>query len=241
MKNIVLSISALAVACFFSCNESGNSKEMEVSLNETIEEVAGKSADEWVGKLDQLFTLDMASKLVGYPSGEAVKDYNQVLKSAETHSVAYKWDKGRVETNKKFLNPITGKPMEIPTSDYIEISWVRNTTLEKFKFNYHTPTAEELNNANQAIEGKLKEMENEGRVSSDQADLAKEMATGLADGLSFDEVPGVGDYAVWNNKDKNLKVFYKGLEFQMYANLGDEARNKQSCIEAAKMIIQEKL
>lgn len=27
---------------------------------------------------------------------------------------------------------------------FVKISWVRNTTLDKFKFDYHTPTVEEI-------------------------------------------------------------------------------------------------
>jgi hypothetical protein len=68
------------------------------------------------------------------------------------------------------------------------------------------------------------------------------MASNFASGLSFDEVSSVGDYAVWNNKMKELKVFYKGLEFQIKAEFGnDESINRQKSIEAAKLIIKEKL
>ena len=68
------------------------------------------------------------------------------------------------------------------------------------------------------------------------------MASSLAEGLSFDEVPDVGDYAVWNNKAKELKVFYKGLEFQVRVDVSnDEAVNRQKSVEAAQAIIKEKL
>ena len=68
------------------------------------------------------------------------------------------------------------------------------------------------------------------------------MNFGEAKGLSFDEIKGVGDYAVWNNKHKELKVFYKGLEFQITAELSDDEKiNKQKSIETAKQIINQKL
>lgn len=237
----IVQLILLSVFLFaFSCKEE-NKNELENQLETAIESSGGKTADEWNGKLDQLFTLEMASQVTHYDASEAVKDYNQVLKNPQTHSVQYKWDKGRVEVSDKIKNPITGKPMEIPTNDYVEVSWVRTTTLEEFKHNYHTPTAEELANASKAMDAKMQEMQNSGKATSDQAAMAKEMATSLGEGLSYTEIPNIGNYTVWNNKDKNLKVFYQGLEFQVYANLGNEAKNKEACIAAAKLIITEKL
>ncbi|MGF1557141.1 hypothetical protein, partial [Paucihalobacter sp.] len=59
--------------------------------------------------------------------------------------------------------------------------------------------------------------------------------------VSYDEVKNVGEYAVWNNKDKNISVFYKGLQFQLYVDVGDEATNKSKAITLAQKIINEKL
>ncbi|SHI42035.1 hypothetical protein [Flavobacterium terrae] len=239
MKSTLIILSTIFLFAF-SCKEE-NKEELENQLETAIESSGGKTAEEWNGKLDQLFTVEMAAQVIHYNVSQAVKDYNQVLNNPQTHSIQYKWDKGRVEVSDKIKNPINGKPMEIPTDDYIEVSWVRTTTLEEFKHNYHTPTAEELANASQAMDSKMQEMQNSGKATSDQAAMAKEMATSLGEGLSYTEIPNIGNYAVWNNKDKNLKVFYKGLEFQVYANLGNEAKNQETCIEAAKLIITEKL
>ena len=237
----IVQLTLLSIFLFaFSCKEE-KTNELENQLETAIESSGGKTAEEWNGKLDQLFTLEMAAKVTHYNASEAVKDYNQVLKNPQTHSVQYKWDKGRVEVSDKIKNPITGKPMEIPTNDYVEVSWVRTTTLEEFKHNYHTPTTEELANASKAMDAKTKEMQNSGKATSDQAAKAKEIATSLGEGLSYTEIPSIGNYAVWNNKDKNLKVFYQGLEFQVYANLGNEDKNKEACIATAKLIITEKL
>lgn len=224
----------------FSCKEE-NKEEVENQLEKAIAASGGKTAEEWNGKLDQFFTLEMAAEATGYVASEATKDYSQVLKNPETHSVQYKWDKGRIEVSDKIKNPITGKPMEIPTNDYIEVSWVRNTTLEQFKHNYHTPTQEELSNASKAMKEKMQEMQNSGKATAEQASRANEMASALGEGLSFDEIPNLGTYSVWNNKDKNLKVFFNGLEFQVYANLGSETKNKQACIKATQLIINQKV
>ena len=237
MKTTLLSI--LSIFLFaFTC--SGDKKEnLESHANETIDEVVGNTADEFNGKLDQLLTLEMASEISGYASTEAQKDYNQVLKNPATHSVCYRWKKGR---NQQIKNPINGKMMDVPADDFIQLSWVKNTTLKEFKFNYHTPTAEELANADKAMHEKANEMQQQGKADASQAEMAKGMASEMAKGLSFDEIKGVGDYAVWNNKYKELKVFYKGLEFQITAELSDDEKvNKQKSIETAKKIINQKL
>ena len=237
MKTALLSL--LSIFLFaFTC--SGDKKEnLESKANQAIDQVVGNSADEFKGKLDQLLTLEMASEISGYAASEAQKDYNQVLKNPATHSVSYLWEKGR---NQQIKNPINGKMMDVPADDFIQLSWVKNTTLKEFKFNYHTPTAEELTNADKAMNEKVNEMQQQGKADASQAEMAKGMASEMAKGLSFDEIKGVGDYAVWNNKHKELKVFYKGLEFQITAELSDDEKvNKQKSIETAKKIINQKL
>ena len=237
MKTALLSL--LSIFLFaFTC--SGDKKEnLESKANQAIDQVVGNTADEFNGKLDQLLTLEMASEISGYAASEAQKDYNQVLKNPATHSVSYLWEKGR---NQQIKNPINGKMMDVPADDFIQLSWVKNTTLKEFKFNYHTPTAEELANAEKAMNEKANEMQQQGKADASQAEMAKGMASEMAKGLSFDEIKGVGDYAVWNNKYKELKVFYKGLEFQITAELSDDEKvNKQKSIETAKQIINQKL
>lgn len=225
----------------FSCSGETQSTDTDIveKINEAVDESLGKSIDKYSGKLDELLTLEIASQAIGYDGAEAKKDYNKVLKNPSTHSLAYRWEKGR---QKSIKNPITGGSMDIPTDDFVEISWVKGSTLSEFKHNYHTPTAEELANADKAMDAKIKEMESEGKISGEQGSSAKGLATALGEGLSYDEVTGVGDYAVWNNKNKQLKVFYRGMEFQIMVESGnDESVNRQKSVEVAKRIIQEKL
>lgn len=223
----------------FSCKNEGSSTVMEQEVNNAVEQAIGKTSDEYNGKLDELLTLEIASEVTGYAPDEARKDYNKIFKDPATHSVSYEWDKGRM---KKVNNPITNKEMNKPINDFVKIAWVRNTTLDKFKFDYHTPTAEEIKKANEAMDKKLNEMVGEGKATKEQADLSKEMANGLMSGQSYTEVSNVGDYATWNNKYKHLKVFYRGLEFEITVEVSDdESVNKQKSIEVAKQIIKQKL
>ena len=165
---ILLSIFLFA----FSCKNEGSSTVMEQEVNDAVEQAIGKTSDEYNGKLDELLTLEIASEVTGYTPNEAKKKYSKILKDPATHSVSYNWDKGRM---KKVNNPITNKEMNVPINDFVKIAWVRNTTLEKFKFDYHTPTAEEIKIANEAMDKKLSEMVGEGKATKEQADLSKEM------------------------------------------------------------------
>ncbi|EID75387.1 hypothetical protein [Imtechella halotolerans] len=223
----------------FSCSNTGGVSKLEQETNEAIEKAIGKTSDEFYGKLDQLLTLEIASKVAGYSADQAKKEYSKFLKDPATHSVSYLWDKGRI---KKVNNPITNKAMNVPIDDFVKISWVRNTTLDKFKFDYHTPTVEEIEKANEAMDAKLNEMVGEGKVTKDQADLSKGMANGLMEGQSFIPVTHLGDHAMWNTKYKQLKVFYRGLEFEITVEISDsESLNKQKSIEVAQRIIKENL
>ncbi|MGV7106636.1 hypothetical protein [Flavobacterium sp. U410] len=238
MKATILALTSIFLFAF-SCKKEGSSTVMEQEVNDAVEQAIGKTSDEYNGKLDELLTLEIASEATGYASNEARKDYSKILKDPATHSVSYNWDKGRM---KKVNNPITNKEMNVPINDFVKIAWVRNTTLDKFKFDYHTPTAEEIKKANEVMDKKLNEMVGEGKATKEQADLSKEMGNGLMNGQSYTEVSNVGDYATWNNKYKQLKVFYKGLEFEITVEVSDdESVNKQKSIEVAKQIIKQKL
>lgn len=222
-----------------SCKTENKKNNLENQFNEKNEQAVGKSADEWAGKLNELLTLDIATSVSKYSASEAKEEYSQILKNPATHSIMYQWEKGREIT---INNPVLGKDMRIPTDDLIELSWVKSTTLKEFKANYHTPTEQELANANIAVDKKLNEMQDENKINEKQSKTAKNMATSFAEGLSFDEIQDVGDYAVWNNKIKVLKVFHKGLEFQIRTVLSDdEAVNRQKSIEVAQKIIKNKL
>lgn len=92
------------------------------------------------------------------------------------------------------------------------------------------------------MDAKLNEMVGEGKVTKDQADLSKGMANGLMEGQSFIPVTHLGDHAMWNTKYKQLKVFYRGLEFEITVEISDsESLNKQKSIEVAQRIIKENL
>jgi hypothetical protein len=159
-------------------------------------------------------------------------------------SVKYEWKSDRT----KKLEVSKGNFMDIPLKNVIELSWVKNTTLQQFKHDYHNPTAEELKNAEIAMDKKANELNAEGKASKEQTDAANNIAKNSISKFKVEEVPNLGDYAVFVNSGimgvstRDLKVFYKGLSFTLEVDLSDNAANNdKKAIETAKMIINQKL
>jgi hypothetical protein len=241
MKNNILLITTLATFILVGCKSDGNSQntakktDVTTEMNKAVDKTLGKTTTQFDGKLDQLLTLDMAAVATGYKAAEAKAEYSKVLKSPATHSMKYSWKKGRKEYFKQLKEALE-------VDDYVELAWVKNTDLNTFKRNYHTPTAEEIEAADKAVNKAMAEKVQSGSITKEQAGLAKDMAKGLGNGLSFTEIPNLGEYAVWNNKDKTLKTYYKGLEFEVRCVVStDEAVNRAKSIAAAKMIVEQKL
>lgn len=235
MKNNLLLLIIIALS-FTACkNDSSNGTSNDV--NTAIDKALDSKTNPWAGKLDELLTLQMAAKALGYEPSEAEVNYRKVFENPDTHDLSYEWDKGR---EKEMDVPYVGKMM-LPEKDRIELKWVKTTSLETFKNNYRTPTQEELDNAEKAMKERMAEQVKQGKMTQEQANMATDLGGSLGSGVSYDEVKNVGNHALWNNKDKNLNVFYKGLQFQLAVYIGDEAANRAKAIEIAKMIIKEKL
>lgn len=231
-----ISVTLLVSLALFSCG-SGNGKSNDGDLNldnvlrkvDMSRESGGKKAEaivkKYQGALDQLFTKEMAAAVTGYDVADVEENYSKTTENPDYHDISYSWDKGRISKMK-----VGGMNFEVPSPDILKLGWFRATTLEQFKQSYHTPTEEELQRMEEAL--------NEKAASNPNAKLAVDMAKGFADGLTFDDVPGVGDYAVWNNKAKELNTYYKGVQFQLSIVVGDDVEvNKEKTIALAKMIV----
>ena len=201
---------------------------------------AGLKAEDFKDNIDELLTLEMAAQVSGLPANEAEKEHSTIV----MESVKYEWKSDRT---KKF-EISKGNFMDIPLKNLIELSWVKNTTLEQFKHDYHNPTAEELKNAQAAMDDKMNQLIAEGKASKEQTDQANSIAKGSISKFKVEEVPNLGDYSVFVNSGimgvstRDLKVFYKGLSFTIQADLSDNiVDNDKKAIETAKLIITQKL
>jgi hypothetical protein len=159
-------------------------------------------------------------------------------------SVKYEWKSNRT----RLIEITKGNPMQVPTQNTIELSWVKNTTLEKFKRDYHNPTAEELKRAEDAMKDKANKMDAEGKTTKQQSEKALTIANESMSKWKVEEVPNLGTYSVFVNSgimgvtSRELMVFYRGLMFSLDVNLSDDVSyNDKKAIETAKMIIDQKL
>jgi hypothetical protein len=182
-------------------------------------------------------TLEIASQVSGLPSAEAEKKTSSL-------AVSYEWKSDRTRS----IEIVKGNPMKVPIPNSIELSWVKNTTLEQFKHDYHNPTPEELKKADEAMGKKMNELEANGKATNEQTSAASGIAKNAMANFSVEEVPNLGTYAVFVNtsmmgaKMRDLKVFYRGLSFTISADLSDNlSQNDKKAVETAKMIIDQKL
>ena len=230
----ILSLILLTTACSDAQKEGDLSTELDQAL-----ESVQIDANEFSGKLDELLTLEMASSCASLPKEKAKVNYNKVMKNAAYHSIRYDW-----ESDRKRTIEISGRSMEVPKTNSVELSWVKASTLEEFSRDYHNPTKEELENAKNAMKAKEAEMVKEGKVTEEQAGMADDLATSMMENYTVIDVPNLGDKAVWIQRKlgNELKVLYNGVEFQLTVDLSDnEGDNKTKSIKLAQQIIDEKL
>jgi len=235
----LMSIFLFAFTCEGDKKENQQLNSLEKEALELTRE-AGLKAEDFKNKIDELLTLEIAAQVANLPANEAKKKHNTAI----MESVKYEWKSDRT----KKLEVTKGNFIDIPLPNAIELSWVKNTTLEQFKHDYHNPTAEEIKNAEVAMNNKAKELNAEGKASKEQTDAANTIAKGSISKFKVEEVPNLGTYAVFVNSGimgvstRDLKVFYKGLSFTLGIDLSDDVTfNDKKAIETAKMIIEQKL
>lgn len=237
---IVVSIFLFAFSCEGDKKENQQLNNLEKEAIESVEQ-AGLKAEDFKGKIDELLTVEMAAQVSGLPANDAKKKHTK-LSSLE--SLKYEWKSDRT----KQVEVVKGNPMTVPAHNTIELSWVKNTTLEQFKHDYHNPTAEEIKKAEVAMDKKVNELNADGKATKEQTDQANSIAKGSISKFKVEEVPNLGDYSVFVNSGimgvttRDLKVFYKGLSFTLFVDLSDDSSNNdQKAIETAKLIIDQKL
>ncbi len=246
MKSIIkLSILSFSVL-IFSCESSQKKQDgnMENQLNIIVAE-KGKLSEEFDGKLDELLTLEMASQISGYPAGEAKKNpATEEEKKINKIAISYSWEK----TNRTQQIEVLGRKMDVPVSDDITLSWLKNMSLEAFKSSNRNLTDEDVKATENAMDKELNKAEDKGKVTSQQTAVGSSLAKNSMKHYSVEEVPNVGDFAVFVNSKfagvamRELKIFYNGLSFTLSVNLSDDATyNDGKAIALANLIIKEKL
>jgi murein L,D-transpeptidase YcbB/YkuD len=235
MKTTIIALMSIFLVAF-TCEGDKKTDDLN-NLEEDVSNIlneAGIKAEDFKGKLDELLTLEMAAQVTGLPAGEAEKETTFI-------TVSYQWESDRTTT----VEITKGNKMTVPASNSIELSWVKNTTLEEFKRQNRNPTAEELAKREVAIDNKLKELEADGKATNDQSSAASGIAKSAMASAMFEDVPNLGTHAVFVNlvfmgmPMRDLTVFYRGIQFTLSTDLSDDAAyNDKKAIETAKLIIK---
>ena len=232
----LLSIFLFAFTCTGDKNENQELDSLEKEALDITRE-AGLKAEDFDKNLDHLLTLEMAAQVASLPADKAEKKLSSL-------AITYSWESDR----KRIMEIMKGNKMEVAVQNSIELSWVKNTTLEEFKQQHRNPSPEELAKANAAMDKKMVELEAEGKANKDQTAAASKISKDAIASAMFEEVTNLGTYAVFVNVKfmgvpmRDLKVFYRGLSFTISVDLSDDASyNDKKAIEIARMIIDQKL
>lgn len=201
----------------------------------------------YASKYDHLLTAEMAIKASGLPKEKLEVKYSKVLTNTEHHSVAYRFDMGRVQSNPAFEMPAMAMP------DDIILKNIKAISFRQFENSYRAMTDEEQ----QEFE-KVKDEITSG--SSGDKDMDK--AVGDLQGKGIDKqsvqkgvntiggainkiakaytvVDGLGDAARWNTITQELTVLQEGVQFALYVNIAaDSEKNKSVAVDLAKQILE---
>jgi hypothetical protein len=246
MKKLVLKLALCAL--IISCNSKNNSKANTDGLVKEAEKSMKEltvSAEKYANKLDELLTLEMAAEAAGLPAAKAKKKPDtEIEKKYNKFSISYSWDNNaKVRTIEVMKQKIT-----TPINDEVELSWVKNISLDAFKKENKAPDAAQKAEATKAMDEKVTELTKENNIDEKSKKTATEMAVKAMENYSAEEVAGVGDYALFaNNKIagvpiRELKVFYSGIAFTLRVDVSNDSKvNDEKAIALAKKIISEKL
>jgi predicted flap endonuclease-1-like 5' DNA nuclease len=243
MKSSFASILLVASAILtFSCG-SAESTDTGAAPVAAVSEVntsgKGDCILSYQRKMNELLPLEVIKKHYTGEMPDAKMQYDKSApeRSASTDKYLYKWKSDRTRTMK-----MGNSTMEIPLQNEIGVMWVgsdlfminkKAAPLENFKAYYRNPTQEELDQAFQVAEARLK---NDPKYSKEQAETATGMAKGMTAKDKFEDVPGIGDAASFNKQENYLTVLVGTTTFQVIASV---SKDKDVNLVLAKKLAKE--
>ncbi len=243
-----------------SCSKAQQTKENEeVNLDDVISEVnkrrgadpdasgGNKCLLSYAGKMDELLTLELAGKLIGFSPEKAKTQYSKVMKNTDYHSLSYSWKNGRIGE----ISILGGKPLKTEMPDVVVLENLKAISMTQFRKSYRPPTDEEINQMKQVTkdvrEGKVQN--EEARQAQNKLDkmgvdkktvgAASEKMEGLFTkaAKAYSDVTGIGDAASWNSFESKLYVLSNGVQFCVRVDIGDEAKEKEKALIIAREIL----
>lgn len=235
--SVVLILFLFALLIFASDNMLSKIFISDKNLNLTQHDTTINGAD-FVGKLDELLTLQMAAEISGFDASKAVIEYDNKAsivfggEKKPPRECIYLWDNGRTR-----VLSMGGNTVNTPYKDRVAIHSVSNTTLERFKRNYGALSAEQKRKAVKKIE----EESDKGNNTTANQKMRQE-GTNLVMNLQVEEITNVGEAASWYENSNELKVFIRGLVFSVVVDISDDKKmNREKSIQLANTIIRSKL
>lgn len=216
-----------------SCGEKSSSGSLEEAVELAESKGLFEAAKAYEGKLDELLTLEMAARTMGFPAEEADVDYNTTLSNPSFHALNFTWDRGRTRPM-----TVANMTVQVPDLDRLELSGIQEISQKDFEFQYRVLTQEEVQESNQLMKDALQDRVSKGEITQEQADLAGGLGEGLVGNQTREIVSDVGQAATWMPGEGTLFVFQDGLMFRLSINQAADSRElKQKLITLAADIL----
>ncbi len=210
-----------------SAGAESKAEGMEQTIAEVSEAAGLKNAEQIAGKLEQLLTAAMIEEGIGLAANKAEMDYYNTG-DARNHYLTIKYPSDRVDERIKKMTGLT-----MPADDLVSIGSFQAEKLSKFEASWKQVTEDDVANLKASMEKRIAD----GSVKKETAEIAIGMSESE---LKYKREPvvGIGQRAVWVEKDKRLMIYNKGVSFYLHMETGRSGdEEKEMAIVLGKMIL----
>lgn len=184
---------------------------------------SGPSFADWGERLDELLTLELAAEATGRAAAEADTRYQP-----GGHTLVYRWKTDRQQE-------VMG--LTVPAHDIATIGYLRTGVDEPFFRSRFAATTDEQK---QQLEKEADRQVAERGMDAGSAQVAKELLGELSKVNPNEEIPGIGDVAIWEmgEREQVLHVLVNGSALQVRVDVGDPAANREASIALARRLVE---
>jgi hypothetical protein len=179
-------------------------------------------------KLEDVLSLETASRITGRESKDVKQKYSKVMKDPAFQDLTYSWKTSR--TRKMTVGSMT---LDRPLPDVAAVGNFKPMSPEYFAISYRPPSDEGKEKLHAEID-KSKDLKGE-----QQKDVAHTLGGAIAKiAESFRPVKGLGEVAAFNGEESRLYVNDRGVTFTVTVDVGeDSAVNEKKAVEFARTIL----
>ncbi len=184
----------------------------------------GPSFGPWKNRLDELLTRELAAEIAGLPAAAAEKDYIDGLPQ-----IAYSWPS---ERKQEYAG------MQLARKNRVSIAHIQTgVTPEFFRSRFVAVSEAGMEQVDEEADRQAAERALKGA----QAGAMRDLAAGLARVSPSQELPGIGDVAVWETgeHDQVLYVLLNGSSIRMTVDISDNPdTNRDAAVALARRVIE---